>query len=139
MHLKLLKFLLSGGSAAIVEYITFLVLNVLLTTYWVILSQIVSFLFGFIVSFFLNKTWVFQASGNTKSQLVKYVILAAINLILTSFVIWLLVNKLQIPGWIAKVIVMGMVAIWNYVLFSRIIFSSTKAVHSEDTDRNQTS
>lgn len=121
---RITKFLISGGLAAAIEYASFLLLHTLFDNQWLIVTQSVSFLLGFVVSFSLNRTWVFVAGGSMKSQLVKYSVLAAINLVLTNILLWLLVERFSIVYWLSKIIIMAMVATWNYVLFSRLIFHS---------------
>lgn len=124
---KLLKFLIAGGTAALVEYGVFAAINSFLTGEWVVLSQTVSFLTGFIVSFLLNKNWVFKGGGGAgKSQLLKYSLLAGINLLLSNIALWIFVENLEWNHSLAKFTVMAMVAVWNYLLFSRLIFMEKK-------------
>lgn len=119
---RFIRFLLSGGSAAAVEYMTFLLLQWRLGNEWLVLSQSLSFLVGLLASFTLNKTWVFRSTGRTDRQLTTYLILAGINLVASNFAIILLVDSLKIEQYLAKVIVMGTIAGWNYLIFSTLIF-----------------
>jgi putative flippase GtrA len=121
---RVLKFLVAGGSAALIEYVIFLVLNVVLEGRNIAVSQSVSYICGFIVSFILNKFWVFASKGSVRAELVRYALLAVINLGLSNLVIVLLTNELAVKPAIAKLIVMGMVAAWNYVIFQNLIFRS---------------
>lgn len=120
------KFLISGGVAAIIEYVSFVLILVWFSSALIFTGQVISYLFGFIVSFYLQKKWVFKSKGTLGSELPKYTLLAGVNLILGVFVIWLLVNPMQSPPLIAKVIVMIMVALWNYVIFNKLIFNVTQ-------------
>lgn len=121
---RLFRFLISGGSAAVVEYGVFIVLASLLS-FSLIIAQSVSFMVGFVVSFSLNRAWVFKSGkGNVKSQLVKYSTLAFVNLILSNILIAFLVNIIDLSDLLAKFIVMGCVAAWNYVIFSKLIFKN---------------
>ena len=120
--MKIIRFLVSGASAAGVEYASFLLLQNLTAQKNLFLSQTVSFLCGFVVSFLLNKYWVFKSDQSSKSELAKYAVLAGINLVLTNVVIHLLADQMHVVQWLSKLIVMGMVAAWNYVIFSRLIF-----------------
>ncbi len=121
---KIAKFLVSGSTAALCEYLLFLALGHLVGTegYGLIISQSLSFCAGLIVSFVLNKIWVFSAIGDTHKMFAKYVVLAAINLLLSNIAL-LLLSKI-IAAYIAKFIVMVFIAAWNYLLFSKIIFKS---------------
>jgi len=119
---RILRFLVSGGSAAGVEYLVFLALLGWLGTGCLLLSQSLSFGCGFLVSFLLNRAWVFQSSGGMRGELVKYSAVATINLILGNLAIALMVTGLGLNALIAKFIVMAMVAAWNYIIFSRVVF-----------------
>jgi len=120
---RLTKFLLTGGTAALVEYVIFLLLQHL--TIGLLIANSVSYLCGFVVSFVLNRAWVFSSNGAVKKQLGSYTILAAVNFIISNCVLLLLVEVLKIPSPIAKIFTMMMIASWNYVLFSKFIFKKT--------------
>lgn len=122
---RLIKFLVAGGCAAATEYTTFLILYHITNGQHLFVSQSLSFLAGFIVSFILNKTWVFKSDGRAHEELTRYAILAAINLALSNIIIWGLTDKAHIIYWVSKVLVMAMVASWNYTLFQRLIFRSS--------------
>jgi putative flippase GtrA len=119
-----LKFLLAGGSAAIVEYFLFVLLLALTEKKYVLLIQAISFSGGFIVSFTCNKLWVFSSgqSGKTYHELGKYAVLATVNLVISGFLLWLLVENLLQNTYVSKLIVMVVIAVWNYFIFQKIIF-----------------
>lgn len=122
MSRQLIRFLISGGSAAALEYGLFL----LMTAWWsgqglVFVAQTVSFMAGMVVSFGLNKYWSFQSTGHTGRQFVQYAGLAFLNIVLSNLVLSGLL-ALAVPALVAKLIVMAMVAAWNFVIFQRLIF-----------------
>jgi putative flippase GtrA len=118
------KFIVSGGSAALVEYLSFVMLIVSVDQSFILLIQAISFVAGFVVSFTLNKLWVFSNvhSGKTYHELGKYAVLAMVNLAISGFFLWLLVETLQQNVYISKLLVMVMIAVWNYFIFQKIIF-----------------
>ena len=120
-HEKLLRFLVSGGLAAAVEYSLFLVLRLSFSNELVSLNT-VSFIGGLFVSFNLNKHWVFDSKGGTMNEFFPYLVLAIINLVLSGIIISCLVGILNIQVFIAKFLVMALIATWNYFIFSKIIF-----------------
>lgn len=119
-----IRFLISGGTAAATEYIAFTLLYTSVIRHALLLSQTVSFLCGFVVSFLLNRLWVFGSVACWMRDLVRYSALAAINLVLSNGMILFLVGPASLVPLAAKLIVMIAVAAWNYVIFSRIIFRS---------------
>lgn len=120
--LKVGKFLISGGSAALVEYIVFIILSLQFgMVLWV--ANVLSFIAGLITSFLLNRNWVFKSRGDTKKKFLKYLMLAFINLCLSTLLLSLLVQMLHAPSLFAKVFVMGVIATWNFFIFSKLIFT----------------
>ena len=116
------RFLIQGVTAAVVEYVLFVLINLVVGDQWVVVSHVISSIGGFIVSFTLNRMWVFKSTGNPKKQLVKYLILAVINVIIGSLLIKGLVSLAAIDPLIAKFITMVMIAGWNYFIFQKLIF-----------------
>lgn len=124
MKSRIVKFLLTGGSAATAEYLLFIVL--INFNLHIVASNSISFLSGFIISFILNKMWVFQSRGSGNTQLLMYSLLAGFNLLMGNLIISFLVNSVEMNEMISKFIVMAVIASWNYWIFSRYIFSNTQ-------------
>lgn len=115
---KVFKFLISGGLAAATEYGSFLIFILALP---VVPANALSFMLGLVVSFSLNRSWVFVSKGNTKKKFAQYFLLALINLTLGSLLIFTL-TTMGTFALIAKIIVMLLIASWNYLIFSKLIF-----------------
>ena len=98
------------------------------------LASGIGFLSGFFFNFPMNRKKVFHHKDDDRfslrSQVMLYVALSVFNLIVTSLIVDLMVstNTLQIQY--AKIIVTALVAIWNFLLFKFLIFSSTDQSHS---------
>lgn len=122
MNIRIFRFLLSGGSAAAAEYLSFLTLQACLGTGALLVSQSSSFACGLVVSFLLNRHWVFRSTGTWTRELARFSVLAAINLALGNIVISVLVVSAGLHPLVAKVGVMVMIAFWNYAIFSRLVF-----------------
>ena len=117
---KFIKYVISGGFAALFEFVTFSILHWMKSD--LLICQCISYIAGLLVSFSLNKIWVFKSKSKALRQLFQYVLLAIINLLLTSIIISILVDNLKINGYIAKIIVMGCVVAWNFILYKLVIF-----------------
>jgi|GEM_PF-978179 len=116
------RYLLVGGSSAGIEYGLFALLVVVgMHAGW---ANAVSFLVGFLYTFILHNSWSFAGNHKHAShvRLLSYALLAGINVVATSLLVTLQVDILAINPFIAKVVCMGMVVVWNYLLLSRIIF-----------------
>lgn len=118
---KIVLFLISGASAAAIEYMAFLSLEYL-TNINTMASQAISFCCGLVVSFVLNKYWVFKdrASVAYKRQAMSFFILGIMNLIVTTVLIGVI--TIYITPFVAKIILMICVAVWNYLILNAIIF-----------------
>lgn len=122
-YTKVFKFLMSGGLAAGTEYLTFFVLHELGVV--LLLANAMSFMGGLVVSFLLNKHWVFSHKGAASRQFGMYVTLAVINLLISSGIIYVLVHTAQLSPLVAKLGVMALIASWNYIIFRNVIFKKT--------------
>jgi len=123
MSPRFLRFLVAGGSAAAVEFVVFALLQQMLASQ-LVLGQTLSFCAGLLVSFGLNRIWVFKSDTPMASQAVSYAVIALINLVLGNIAITALAGPAGLPPLIAKFVVMGMVAGWNYIIFSKLVFKS---------------
>ena len=122
MNSRVFRFLISGGCAAATEYLIFIVLQATLGPDALTLSQSFSFACGFVVSFLMNRLWVFNSGGAWTSDLMRYSLLAAINLVLGNIAIDFFVGPASLHPLVAKLAVMVLIAAWNYLIFSRVVF-----------------
>lgn len=70
---ELLRFLVGGGSAVMVDYIAYQIFMYVGIDRNI--SKGISFICGSIVGFLLNKLWTFESSNFKKSEIVRYIIL----------------------------------------------------------------
>lgn len=126
MNSKFVKFLISGVSAATAEYGVFLILSLSIGSTFLLVINGISFCAGLCVSFFLNRRWVFGSSEKIGSQFVKYAALACINLILSTGIFAIFVYWLDISEFYAKIFVMVMIAMWNFLIFKTFIFKQSQ-------------
>ena len=122
------RFLLAGGTAAAVEYAGFILVAYIFPQLHISVPQTTSFVMGLFVSYVLNRVWVFKSAGSKKREFTRYAMLAAINLILSNFLIVGLCDILGIAKWAAKFIVMAAVATWNYFIFQKVIFKQPESL-----------
>ncbi|TAH36654.1 GtrA family protein [Candidatus Saccharibacteria bacterium] len=127
-EIRPLRFLIAGGLAACTEYGVFLLLHGL--GLHLLVANSVSFCTGLLVSFTLNKKWVFSSGGKTHLEFIAYAGLAIVNLVLSNILIYIVVNRFGWLPWVAKILTMALIACWNYVIFSRVIFRTKKDQNS---------
>ncbi len=115
---KLLEYGFFGATTAGIEFVVFLVLSPWTHVY---VASTVSFLVGLVVSFIFNKFVVFENSKEVnKAEVGQFVVLGLVNSQLSSVITWTV--SLVIPNFVAKIISMGVIAVWSYVLMNFVIF-----------------
>lgn len=123
---KIRNYVMIGGLAAAVEYTSFLVIYSVLP--YVVMAQSLSFVLGIIVSFTGSRQYTFNNQRayhhSAKTQIISYLSLAFINLLISNLLIYVLVHGVVIIPLVAKIIVMGCVALWNFVIFNRFVFKT---------------
>lgn len=71
---ELLKFCVGGGSAVIVDFSVYLLLQQYI---YISAAKIISFVSGAAVGFVINKLWTFESKAFKLSEILKYVLLYA--------------------------------------------------------------
>lgn len=118
------RFFITGGSAAALEYMSFMGL-VYFTGAQVGAAHTISFLCGVAISYIGNKYWVFASKKYSHREVIQFAVLVAVNIVLSNLLIYGLTDMLYLQEGLAKLIVMAAVAVWNYLVFQRIIFKQT--------------
>lgn len=125
---RIVKFLLGGGTSAAIEFITFLIF-IKLFNLPVSLAALFSFILGFISSYLLNSKVVFEIDKNKSKRhriegIYLFALLAIINATLSTIFTPILAH--HIKPFIAKIIMMVLIATWNYFIMRFYIFSSDR-------------
>lgn len=118
------RYFVVGLSAFVADY------TVLLLSYYLLdlplkLATSLGFFSGFLISFSVNRQWVFggKQRKHLSRQIVEYLILVVFNYLFTVWSVFFL-NSHGIKPFIGKVLVMVLVMCWNYALFRWVIFAS---------------
>jgi len=120
---QFLKYLVTGILSAGTEYSIFIILMNCINM-WYIFANIPAYFTGFWISFLLNRFWSFKSKVNFRKQLFQYFILFSINLGVQSLFLFLLTHLIGIPSSISKIFVMGLIVLWNFIIFKKIIYKS---------------
>ena len=124
----LVKYAITGLTAFALEFGSFYLLFTPNHSSLYVANSI-SFCIGLITSFTLNRIWTFKTGTYKKSasyQLISYILLALINLVLSNLVIGILV-RLHIAAGVSKFLAIALIALWNYTIFQRLVFSKHAA------------
>ncbi len=118
---QFIRYLITG----FVSFATEITLLYVLTEYarlWYLLSNTIAYIVVFWLNFLLNKFWSFRSRENFRRQLWLYSMLFIFNLGAVSALMYLLTDVLHLYYLVSKVLVMGMVVTWNFVLYKKVIY-----------------
>jgi putative flippase GtrA len=120
---RIFRFLISGGLAVLAN----LSLLFLLTEYFrvhYLYSAMLSFSAGFLVTFFLQKFWTFRDNDRSKTakQMTLTFAVAAINLFLNTFLMFVFVEEVHLWYMLAQALASLLLSIETYFLYKNIIF-----------------
>ncbi len=113
------KYLIIGFTCFGLEYIIFLVLNQKTS---IIFANSISITIIFWFNFLMNRFWSFKSKARLKKQLFQYALLFAFNIAVTNGFIYALSELIGILPAISKILVMGAVVCWNFIIYKKIIY-----------------
>ncbi len=113
-------YLLSGGTAAMLEIGTYLLL--LHWGVWYISASIIAFVLSYITVFFLHKYLVFKKPKDFFKHLKRHLAVEGFNLLATNILLYVLVEHTSIGEEWGKFLTMGLGATWNFFLFKFLVF-----------------
>lgn len=120
--LKFLKFCIVGFSGMVVDFgFTWLCKEKLKWNKYV--SNSIGFVLAATNNYIWNRCWTFQSdNANIPIEYGKFLVISVIGLGLNNLVIYLLHEKLNLNFYLAKLIAIGVVTIWNFVMNYRFTF-----------------
>ena len=122
--MQIIKFVIVGGIATIIDYIIFFILHELLKVP-TLPSNITSFTISVIYNYIASVKWVFDVKkDDPKKQFVIFLILSIIGLLINTAIIYVTIDILKWYSLICKVIATGIVMVFNFI--TRKIFLEKK-------------
>lgn len=124
--MKALRYIISGGSGAVVNLGSMYVLTDVFHV-WYLAASVAAFLVSFVVSFTLQRFWTFGYTSTDKlgKHATLYLGVALSNLLFNTAIVFMLVEYLSAGHLFAQFIAGGVVAVWSYVLYQRLVFTTT--------------
>lgn len=133
---KFIRYILIGGSAALLDFSVFLLLFKLLSwsLAWanasvIFIANAAGILSGFVWGFFLQKKWAFQSTGRAEIQFFYTFLLLIFNVLITSLAIAPLAELLNNHIALAKIMMQITVVLWNYIIYNNFIFKANGVVN----------
>ena len=123
LGLKFLKFCVVGSIGLGIDFgITFLAKEKIKINKYV--ANSLGFIFAATSNYLLNKIWTFQDTDpDALIQYSKFLLIAVIGLALNNLIVYLLINKRNTKFYLAKLIAVGVVVIWNFIANYNFTFS----------------
>jgi putative flippase GtrA len=120
---KVIKYLCAGSLATGVN-LGLLFVCVEYFHLWYLSAAVLSFTFGAITSFLLQKFWVFENDSLEKAhtQLFGFMFFAMLMLVVNTFLLYLFVEKLHVWYLLSQALTSLIIAFLNYTCFNLVIF-----------------
>lgn len=125
LALQLLRFGLVGSLAAVFDFASYFSLTRLArvfrrhyvaTSFWTATA-------GAMLSYFFNSRWTFRQRRRSLTQFITYVIIYVGGIFWQNALLWVGVERLQLPDLAAKALAIILVAVcWNFTLTKFLVF-----------------
>jgi len=120
MFIQFAFYIASGATAAVVDYGSYMLLLTLDT--WYIAASVAGSALGFLTAFLMHKYVVFKKRDRTARHLVGYLLADLLNIVLTTGILYALVEWVGIGEELAKILAMGSVVLWNFFICKFLVF-----------------
>ena len=116
LFLQIIKFLIVGGTATIIDWITYYILYNYVNIPPLI-ANILSFSTSVIYNYYASVHWVFDVNKNKsqKKMFTEFMILSIVGLLIAELLLWIFINLLRMDAMISKIISTVIVMIFNFI------------------------
>lgn len=121
---RIVKYFISGCTAAAVDIITLFILTDI-AHIWYLLSAILAFLVALGISFTLQKFWAFRDMNITRLhvQVIQFSIVAVISLGINSLLMYIAVDFFHLHYILAQIVVGVIIAVTNFFGYTLFVFN----------------
>ena len=112
---QIIKFGIVGGLAFLIDYSLLYVLTEFLKIHY-LYSSIISFIVSLIFNYIASIKWVFDVSQKqTLKDFIIFIILSTIGLGINQFVMYVMVEKINVWYMFSKIVATAIVMVWNFI------------------------
>ena len=121
--LKFMKFCFVGLSGMVIDFtITWLLKEKIRINKYV--ANSIGFVLAASSNYLLNRFWTFQSkNSHIATEYFSFIIISVIGLALNNLIIYFLADRIKVNFYISKLIAIGMVTFWNFIMNFLITFS----------------
>lgn len=122
--LKFIKYCVVGFSGMIVDFAATWILKEKVK-----INKYVANTCGFILSatsnYILNRIWTFESQNEkVATEYFSFLIISIVGLGLNNLILWLLTDKLKMNFYLSKLLAIGVITLWNFVMNFLFTFAS---------------
>ncbi len=117
------RYVITGLVSFSIEYLLFTLLYKVIGL-WYILSNTIVYIVIFFFNFTLNRKWAFKSKARLGKQILQYGLLFVFNLLAINGLLYLLSDMAGLDPMISKILVMGAVVCWNFVIYKKVIYKN---------------
>lgn len=134
---KLLRFVIVGGIATLVQYFT--LIGSVERWHWnAVVASSLGYFLGAIANYLLNYYFTFRSDNLHRVAATRFALIAAAGLTLNTLLMELLAEKLHLPYLLAQILATVGTLIWNYWANSKWSFGRRSPKHGGDAQRGTT-
>lgn len=123
-YYNIIAYGLIGGLSALIDYMVFVVLMYISEKENYLYFHVASYIIGTFISFILNSKYNFKKNNKTAQRLTKFIMVGISGLILSLILMNSIRNYLNISEYLTKIIVIILIAIFQYTLNKKITFNN---------------
>ena len=120
-HLQFLRYFFVGGSAAVIDLLTFTVMVTYMDIHWA-LAAFIGYMWGLAWNYFLCVYWVFESKHNRAKEFLMIFLIAIGGLIWTELILFGLIGSFGLDEVISKAISQIIVLFWNFGMRKFYVF-----------------
>ena len=124
LFIQFVRYFISGGIAFVVDFSLLYLLTEICSVHYV-LSSVISFTVGLIITYIFSVTWIFDKRSikNRRAEFLIFAVIGGVGLLLTSFFMWFFTDILDFHYLISKAFTTVIVFCWNFAAKRFILFS----------------
>ena len=137
LSVQILKFIIVGGIATIIDWIVYYILFNYLD-----MNPLVANIFSFSVSVIYNYTasvkWIFEVDKNKskKKVFIEFIILSLIGLLLTEILLFIFISYISMTEMSSKIIATAIVMVFNFIT-RKIFLEKDKKICIEEKQKDK--
>ena len=113
--MQIIKFIIVGGIATIIDYIIFFILHELIKVP-TLPSNIISFTVSVVYNYIASVKWVFDVKkDDPKKQFIIFLVLSIIGLLINTAIVYVTIDILHWYSMICKILATGIVMVFNFI------------------------